>query len=460
MTDTAEPGVPDTPGRAGGERDFFQLQALHDKEVADLRAVVAQLMQQVEFLDQRQADQHVLQTQVAQLREANGNLVQATFGAQDRQASAEHAAHRQTDFLAKLAHELRNPLQPIVHAHALLENLCADQPEVSKLQAVIGRQAGHLTRLVNDLLDASRVSSGKITLDQRTLSLQEVLAVAIEGSQGLFNGRHQYLDTRLPQEDVRLHGDPVRLAQVFTNLLHNASKFSPENETITLFSHVQGKTVQVTVRDRGMGIAAELQPFIFDMFTQGLRALDRAQGGLGLGLTLVRTLVELHGGTVQASSAGVGLGSEFTVLLPLDMDRAPQPQAHRPAATSKRAGRILLVEDNLDANETLRHLLELHGHYVTPRYDGITAVASATALHYDLIICDLGLPGMDGYAVAERIRAKPEGAVPSPAPYVIAMSGYNQPQDRARAMRSGFNHYLVKPLDIDVLLALIALHIH
>ncbi len=454
MNDNAEPdatGVsPVPPGRDGR-----YLQALHDKELGDLRALIAQLLMQLEVLQQKQAGAQTAERHVTQLREANAHLVLATFDAQDKQASAEASMRRQTDFLSMLAHELRNPLQPIAYASTLLAKMAGSHAELPKLHAIIERQMGHMTRLIDDLLDASRISSGKIGLDKTPLLLADIVALAAEGCQPRLDGRHQRLTITQPVGAVCLYGDRVRLAQVFVNLLNNASKFSPEYELIALEAQVVGNMVQIAVRDHGMGMAPELQPFIFDLFTQGLQSLDRAQGGLGIGLTLVRSLVEMHGGTVRAHSDGIGEGSVFTVLLPLGGDPAAPPLP-LPPLPSPRPLRVLLVEDNLDAAATLALLLELGGHAVDQCHDGAEAVQRALRGRYELVICDIGLPGLDGFAVVERIRAGMTGKMP----FFIATSGYNQPQDRARAIRIGFDHYLVKPVAIDMLLALMELHVH
>lgn len=444
----------DSTLRYSPRQTYPTMNASHDKELNAMRELIAQQLQQIEFLQQRNAGAQRLENHMVQLREANENLVLATFSAQERQADAEQATRRQSEFLAMLAHELRNPLQPIAHANELLAKLGAVAPELPRLQAIIGRQIKHLARLVDDLLDASRLSNGQITLERTTLPLAEIVAAAVEASQPMLDKRGQRLSVLLPPDEVMLNGDLIRLAQVLSNLLNNASKFSPESEAVVLEAQVHGETVYISVRDNGIGIPGELQPLVFDLFTQGVRALDRAQGGLGIGLTLVRTLVELHGGTVQVRSDGIGLGSEFIVLLPLCAER-PQPASPMTAPAAGGASRrILLIEDNVDANDTMRALLELGGHSVTQCYEGRSALASATARHYDVIICDIGLPGMDGFAVVEGIRARAGG----PRPYVIATTGYNQPQDRARAVQSGFDHYLVKPVSIGVLLALIAAH--
>ena len=455
MNDNAEPGptgVPTPPAGRGGQ----YMQALHDKELADLRALIAQLLMQLEALQQQNASAQTTERHVMQLREANDHLVLATYNAQDKQASAEASMQRQTEFLSMLAHELRNPLQPIAYASTLLAKMADGNPELPRLHAIIERQMGHMTRLIDDLLDASRISSGKIGLDKSALLLADVVALAAEGSEPRLNGRQQRLAITQPAGEVRLYGDRVRLAQVFANLLNNASKFSPEYEVIALEAQVVGNMVQIAVRDHGMGMAPELQPFIFDLFTQGLQSLDRAQGGLGIGLALVRSLVEMHGGTVRAASAGIGQGSTFTVLLPLSAEASAPATRPPPALPTPNPRRILLVEDNVDAAATLALLLELGGHAVDQCHDGADGVRRALAGQYEVVICDIGLPGLDGFTVAERIRA----GVPGRAPFFIATSGYNQPQDRARAIRSGFDHYLVKPVGIDMLLALIELHIH
>ena len=438
------------------ERTGSSLQSLHNKEVEDLRALIAQLLIQLESLQQHQNSERTRETHEARLRDANAHLVLATFSAQDKQASAEASMQRQTNFLSMLAHELRNPLQPITYANTLLGKLADASPELPRLQGIIERQVRHMTRLIDDLLDASRISNGKISLDKSILSLADIIAVAAEASQPLIEGRQQQLRIVLPPAQVMIEGDCVRLAQVFSNLLNNASKFSPESEVIELTAQLAGQTVHISVRDNGMGIAPELQPFIFDLFTQGMQSLDRAQGGLGIGLTVVRSLVEMHGGTVRGTSDGIGLGSTFTVLLPLNTSTGEIPSLLRPLVPNFSPLQILLVEDNLDAAETLSLLLKLHGHEVRQCHDGTDAVEMAQADRYDLVICDIGLPGVDGFTVVERIRA----ALPGKPPFFIATSGYNQPQDRERAIRSGFDHYLVKPVSIEILLALIELHVH
>ena len=450
MVDDAGQEIPDASKR-DGQAPMRDLQARHRHDVDKLRAVIVELLQQVEFLQHKKTREERQESQLLQLREANQNLVLATFGAQDLQAAAEATTMRQTEFLLMLAHELRNPLQPIALANELLGKLAVGGPEVLKYQRIIGRQVEHLARLVDDLLDASRVSSGKITMQKSPLTLAEIIAVAIETSRPFIDARRQQFTVDLPDQPILLYGDAVRLAQVFSNLLINASKFSPENESIDIHADALANTVRIVVRDHGIGVDAALQPFIFDLFTQGLRSADRAQGGLGIGLSLARSIVDMHGGTITVASAGIGLGSEFTVLLPLALERVAPAVPAPPIAPRGRRLRILLVEDNLDANETLCQLLVRAHHMVTQRFDGITALASATAQPYDVVICDIGLPGMDGYALVEKIRSATQWG----APTFVATSGYSAAYDQERARQIGFDHYLVKPLAIAELLALI-----
>ena len=428
--------------------------ARHAQEVEQLRNMIRELLSLVESLRDEAKGTDALENRVLQLREANQNLVLATFGAQDMQASAEAANRRQTEFLSMLAHELRNPLQPIAMANELLGRVTTAHPQLPKLHAIISRQVSHMVRLVDDLLDASRVSSGKITLQKRPLLLSEIIDSAIETSQPFIDKRNQHLTLHLPPQPLVIYGDLVRLAQVFSNLLINATKFTPENERITLTAQKLVNGVSVSVKDNGAGIPAEIQPFIFDLFTQGFRSLERSQGGLGIGLSLVRTIVEMHGGTVKVRSKGAGFGSEFTVLLPLSTESVEQAGGPASKAVLARHRRILLIEDNIDANETLKLLLELEGHAVTSMYDGPSGLAMARENIYDVILCDIGLPGMDGFELVKQLRLSGQ----EPAPCFIATSGYNQAEDRSHAIEAGFHHYLVKPVAIDLLMALIALH--
>lgn len=426
--------------------------APHAQEAEQLRSRIAELLLQVKALRETTKNQDALEDLVLQLREANQHLVIATVGAQGMQASAEAANHRQEEFLSMLAHELRNPLAPVAMAAELLGKITDAHPQLPKLHAIICRQVNHMSHLVDDLLDASRFSSGKISLKKRAHLLSEIIQSAVETSQPFLDKRNQRLIVDLPAERIVIDGDLVRLAQVFSNLLINAAKFSPEYETITVAARPLAGAVSISVKDNGMGIAADIEPYIFDLFTQGFHSLDRSQGGLGIGLSLVRTIVEMHGGSARVRSAGVGFGSEFIVQLPLSAIPLPLDTGPPPKPVPARHFRILLIEDNVDANDTLHALLTQEGHAIASAFDGPTGLAMAKEHRYDVIICDIGLPGMDGYEVVKQLRQE----ALKPLPCLIALTGYNQLENRARAKQVGIDHYLVKPIAIDVLLNLIA----
>jgi CheY-like chemotaxis protein len=309
-----------------------------------------------------------------------------------------------------------------------------------------------MARLLDDLLDAARISNGKITLSVRPLALAGALDQAVETVAPRIRERGQQLDVELPEELLTIDGDPVRLIQVFANLLGNASKYTGDGGHIVLRAWREGDEVVVAVSDNGSGIAPEMLPQVFDLFMQGPRSLARSEGGLGIGLNVVRNLVGMHGGTVTADSAGEGRGSTFTVRLPLSGAIAPVAEMPLGPSAAQGACRILLIEDNVDACDTLRTLLELAGHEVAVAYDGCAGLEEAQARRYDILICDIGLPGMDGLEIMERLRREqPQG----PRLFTIALSGYGQGEDRERAFGVGFDRYLVKPAAPDVLLELV-----
>ena len=387
------------------------------------------------------------------LREANQNLVLASLRAQDMQNRAETSVARQTEFLSMLAHELRNPLAPIAMASEMLAHIADAHPQLPHIHQVISRQVVHMKRLLEDLLDASRVTSGKVNLQTSRLALADIVESAAEICQPSLSKNRQTLAVQLPPQPVFIDGDAVRLAQVFSNLLMNASKFSPADAVICLLARAESSTVSVSVTDQGAGIESSLQPFVFDLFTQSARTLERSEGGLGIGLALVHGLVELHHGTVSVHSAGAGQGSEFTVVLPLAEALAPAALAPVvQAASAAGVQRILLVEDSVDANETLNLCLTFLGHTVESAFDGPSGLAMAAAGNYDIVVCDIGLPGMDGYDVVAGIRQLPLGQ----QPYCIALTGYDQQQYRLNAVGSGFDNYLVKPVDLGQLTTVIA----
>lgn len=425
--------------------------SLHHCNEAVLHQQIASLQAEVVRLRVLALHNTDYETKIDQLREANQNLILATFGAQDRQASAEADNHAKEEFLSMLAHELRNPLAPIVMANAMIGKLLKADPLLPKLHGIIERQTRHLKRLVEDLLDASRINSGKITLQRHPVALSEIIESAIETSQPVLSSRNQQLHLEIPQEPVMVDGDIVRLAQVFSNLLINAAKFSANEAAIHITINCQSDAVKIVVKDSGVGIAAEFQPFIFDLFKQGPNTLDRAQGGLGIGLSLVRAIVDMHDGSASVYSAGLGHGSEFTVVLPSCSESEPDQRPAQPFLIASGHARILLIEDNADANDTLTSLLRIEGYTVDSAFDGRTGMLMARAQPYDIVLCDIGLPTMDGYEIIATLRQSL-----TQLPCFIALSGYNQLQDRRRATAAGFDHFLAKPASIDVLLDLIA----
>jgi len=389
--------------------------------------------------------------QNAILRSANQNLLLATFGAEDLRDQAEAAHRRQNEFLAMLAHELRNPLAPIGMASALLGKTPNPTPELLNIKAIIDRQVGQLARLLDDLLDAARISSGKIELDKRPLLVAVQLTNALETVQARLVERDQQLVLHLPEQDIWISGDAVRLAQVFTNLLVNASKFTQNGGRIVLSASILGEHVMIKVADNGAGIASDVLPNIFALFAQGPRSLARSEGGLGVGLNIVRNVTEMHGGSVTASSQGLGHGSVFTVMLPLH-EPAEQAGAAQSATVPCLSRHILLVEDNADASEMLKMVLCSEGHTVVAAFDGITGLALACSGTFDVLLCDIGLPGMSGYDLVRNLRVSSGMEVP----FCVAVSGYGQAEDRALALASGFDQHLVKPIDLATLLELVA----
>jgi len=384
----------------------------------------------------------------AQLREANEHLVLAAVHAQTSRDDAEETNRRQNEFLAMLAHELRNPLVPISVSASLLDRNPAVAGQLKHLTGVIQRQVGHMARLLDDLLDAARLSSGKITLAIQPLRLSEVLDQAVETVQPRLRERGQQLEVSLAaDDDVVVDGDAVRLTQVFTNLLSNASKYTQDGGRIQVaVDCLDDATISVGVSDNGSGMAEETMLRAFDLFTQGPRSLARSEGGLGVGLNVVRNLVGMHGGSVAAASPGPGQGSTFTVSLPRSSAAAPRGAAPQEASEVRAARRILVVEDNADACDVLRMLLELEGHQVATALDGHAGLALALAGGFDAIVCDIGLPGIDGYQLMERLRAACLERPHQRRPLAVALSGYGQPSDRERALAAGFDRYLVKPV--------------
>ncbi len=360
-----------------------------------------------------------------------------------------HADRRKDEFLAMLGHELRNPLGAVSNAlHVLRAGGGAAAATGSRMLDVIERQVRHLSRLVDDLLEVSRITRGEISLRQEPLDLRAVLVRAVETAQPWVDERGHRLALERPPQALTLRGDPMRLEQVFANLLHNAAKYTEPGGHIAVGVEREGDRAVVRVRDDGIGIAPELLPHVFELFTQGETSLDRARGGLGIGLTLVQRIVDLHGGAIEARSEGRGRGSEMVVRLPLAQGAAAPVavEAAPPAADEKRAGQphLLVVEDQVDAAEGLAELMRMRGYTVEIALDGPAALAAAAARTPDVVLLDLGLPGLDGYAVAERLRQLPglDGAL------IVALSGYGREEDRRRSEEAGIDDHLVKPVDL------------
>ena len=366
---------------------------------------------------------------------------------------------RKDEFLAMLSHELRNPLAPIVNA-ALLLRLHSNRnrlhgienPVLQQSATIIERQAGQLTRIVDELLEVSRISTGRIQLRQERIAVGVVVENAVATVRALFDQRRHELTVSLPTQAIWVHADSARLEQVVVNLLTNAAKYTDPGGHVWLTLQQEGEQAVLRVRDTGVGIAPEILPRIFDLFTQAARSLDRSQGGLGIGLALVQRLVEMHGGTVAASSA-LGQGSEFVLRLP--MVPPPQPQPPSPPEKAQPTGpclRVLVVDDNVDTVTTLAMLVQESGHDVRTAYDGSSVLEAALDYRPNVVLLDIGLPGLDGFEVAKLLRRQPalQHAV------LVAMTGYGRESDRQRSRDAGFDHHLVKPGDFGKVLQILA----
>jgi two-component system CheB/CheR fusion protein len=362
----------------------------------------------------------------------------------------QEADRRKDEFLATLSHELRNPLAPIQSSLYILDRAPPGSDRARRSLEVIRRQAGHLSRLVDDLLDVTRIARGKIRLQRDRVDLAEVVRRTVEDYRASFADGGVHFEARLAGRPLWAEADATRIAQVVGNLLGNALKFTPRGGKVELRLREEDRSALLRVRDTGVGIAAADLGRLFEPFSQAEQTLDRTRGGLGLGLALVRGLVELHGGTASAASEGPGRGAEFTVRLPL----APAPAAAASAPRSRPGGRcrVLVVEDDADAASSLAEVLELWGHEVRIAHDGPAALAAARTFRPEVVLCDLGLPGMSGHDVARAFRADPELR----EAHLVALSGYAQPEDVQRAAESGFEHHLAKPPSLEVLEDLLA----
>jgi PAS domain S-box-containing protein len=374
----------------------------------------------------------------------------------DRKLAEENlkeADRRKDDFLAVLAHELRNPLAPIRNAIAILGKKDQIDPEVAWSRDVIDRQVDQLTRLVDDLLDIGRISRGRLALRKERVALERVVDMALETSRPHINAAGHRLSVILPPEMVVLDADPARLAQVFSNLLNNAARYTPPEGTITLSAALEGAEAVVSIEDNGIGFGPEAAARLFEPFSPLTAANGRAHGGLGLGLSLVQGIVGLHGGKVEAHSEGPGRGAQFVVRLPIAAGvHAPSHAPRAATAPLAAAGRrILVADDNKDTADSLQRVLQLYGYEVRVAYDGASALRVGAAFRPEVAVLDIGMPGANGYEVAREIR-KQQGAQVK----LVALTGWGQEGDRRRAMEAGFDYHLTKPVDPGMLNDLLA----
>lgn len=393
-----------------------------------------------------------VETQNSDLLQANEHLILATIEAQELREAALIARRRQDEFLAMLAHELRNPLGPIRSAVEVLARLDDGQPIPRPTLDIIRRQVQQMVRLLDDLLDVSRVTQGKVTLQRRPTEITEFINRAVEATSELVKESNQQFTLELPALPLHVDGDAVRLAQVFSNLLQNASKYTQAGGAITLRAERKNESVVIRVIDNGMGISAKALPYVFELFAQDERAMARSQGGLGIGLTVVRRMVELHEGTVEVFSDGRGQGSEFVVTLPrLEHRGGEEIEPRSFGLLAPTPARVLLIEDNVDAGEVLAELLGQSGHKVEVALDGQAGLDRFDRFNPQVVLCDIGLPGMDGYEVAVRMRERR----PTNRPAMVALTGYGSAKDHERSIAAGFDHHVTKPADPEVLLRII-----
>ncbi|MEX0677439.1 MAG: ATP-binding protein [Pirellulales bacterium] len=391
--------------------------------------------------------------------DARGNIVGASSVARDithrkqAEAALREADRRKDEFLATLAHELRNPLAPIRNSLHILRMTARNDATAERVCEMMERQVNHMVRLVDDLMEVSRITRGVIELRKEETDLAAILSSAVETSKPLITAADHQLAITIPQEYIPLYGDAVRLGQIFTNLLNNAAKYTDRRGQIWLSARREGNEVVVSVRDSGIGISAPMLPKVFEMFMQADRSTNRSQGGLGIGLTLVKQLTEMHAGTVSVQSEGPGQGTEFIVRLPVaavQPDRTKQPSvSQKPTSLPQR--RVLVVDDNEDSAASMGMLLNFLGTDVQVAHDGPTALAIIESYRPDVVLLDIGMPGMDGFEVARQVRQR----VDFNNIMLIALTGWGQTEDRNRTRAAGFDHHLVKPADITALQSLL-----
>jgi CheY-like chemotaxis protein/two-component sensor histidine kinase len=438
----------------------LELQRVNETlEKANAELAEANSTLQAEKTRELQALNQTLEAANTRLADAN-RILQAEMAERERLEQALRAADRKKDeFLAMLAHELRNPLAPLRNALARLQRPGLSEEGTAQSLAMMTRQITLLSRLVDELIDISRITSGRIELMKEPVELQTIIDSALEVARPLIEQRGHRLSLTVPEHPVELGADRTRVAQVLSNLLHNAAKYTEPNGDISLTATTEADEVVITVRDSGIGIEPEMISSIFDMFMQVDRSFERSQGGLGIGLTLAQRLVELHGGRLEARSQGLGHGAEFTVRLPVThVERTAATQAQparaepQPAGAEKVNRRIIVADDNADYAESTAIILRMEGHEVHSAYDGMQTVELCEALRPEVVLLDIGLPKLNGYEAARRIRAM-DGMDRA---LLVAISGWGQRRDRELAQAAGFDQHLVKPVDPDVLLQLIA----
>ncbi len=395
---------------------------------------------------------------VSPIRDGAGKIIGASKIARDitlrkkAETALREANQRKDDFLAILSHELRNPLAPVVNAAELLLAKAPPGSEFEWAGAVISRQAQHMVRLIDDLLDVSRINSGKIILRREAVDLAQCIGNAIEANRPFIDRQELELTVAVPSEPISVDGDPIRLSQVFSNLLNNAAKYTDHGGRIRIEAECDSEVATVRVRDTGIGMPAGILENVFRMFMQADESRTRSRGGLGVGLTLARMLVEMHGGSVSATSEGVGCGSEFLVRLPIKATQVAHTSAkERLRSNSPLRRRVLIVDDNEDAANSMALLLGLSDHEVKVVYDGMAAVVAAVEFQPDAVLLDLGLPKLSGHEVARRIRAKLGQNV-----LLLALTGWGHEKDRQASINAGFNHHLTKPVDVQAVMDLLA----
>jgi two-component system, sensor histidine kinase len=428
------------------------MQALSNVTLLERPVRPATLLSSIRTALKARERQYQVGDYLAEQARTNAELAESIAERERVEEALRDADRRKDEFLATLAHELRNPLAPIRNSLHILRLSADSNPSAAETCEMIERQVGHLVRLVDDLMEVSRITRGKVELRREPVELAEVLRAAVEASRPLIESSQHQLAISIPRDPLILNADPIRLTQVFANLLNNAAKYMDGGGHIWLTAQAQDDEVIVSVRDSGVGIDAEMLPHIFKMFTQVDRSKRQSQGGLGIGLTLVRTLVEMHGGEVEARSPGLNEGSEFVVRLPLVRTilkaDIPARESQVPILPHRR---VLVVDDNQDAAMSLGKLLQLLGADVAVVHDGYAALEILSSFKPNVVLLDIGMPGMDGYEVARRIREQAEWQ----SVMLIALTGWGQEEDRQRADLAGFDHHLLKPADLTALRTLI-----